>query len=544
MPEEIRRAAIYMRVSTKMQTEKYSLGSQKRILTELCDNNGWEYTIYEDAGISGKNIADRPAMKRLLEDADDDKFQAIAIIEWERLSRDIDLFDFNYIKKVFRDNNIKIVTPSQTYDLSDDEDDFISDLMGILSKREKKKIIKRMMRGKVEAVRKGIYPGGLPPYGYRHNKETSRLEIDEDQAEVIRLIFHLCNVENLSTEKIADVLNKRGVPPYREFGRRAYPNKNPNVKGFHSGTIKDMLRNPVYCGKFAYMKKKGDRERRKEEEWVYGSNPAIVSEKEFKLAGKRLTDRQIFSPRNKKYDYLLSGKLQCGDCSSKMHGITYKYQSVKKGKPNGISIYPYYKCRSTYCDMGYIKIKVVDDLVWELVSVAIKNPDIIKASLLANLDEPSTEIDISMIEKQVQENKAQEQMMLSAFTSGAITMQQLKDQNAKLLEERERMELQISENREKMQEQVDIETQFERAEDLIAVVQDSIDDLDYERKKLIIELIIEKIAIHKEGDVDIYCCIPIIDLDKLQEVMESDDFPMLSSARRFQHLLFKFGQLI
>ena len=54
MPEEIHTAAIYLRVSTRMQVEKYSLGAQKRILTELCTNNGWNYLIYEDAGISGK----------------------------------------------------------------------------------------------------------------------------------------------------------------------------------------------------------------------------------------------------------------------------------------------------------------------------------------------------------------------------------------------------------------------------------------------------------------------------------------------------------
>lgn len=539
MPNDIHTAAIYIRVSTRMQTEKFSLGAQKRILTELCDKNGWNYILYEDAGISGKNIADRPAMTRLLDDADNNKFQAVCVIEWERLSRDIDLLDSHYIKKVLRDNSIKVVTPHQSFDLTDDEDDFISDLFAILSKREKKKIINRMMRGKVEAVRKGVYPGGNVPYGYIHNTTTSKLEIVEEQAEIVRLIFHLCNVENMSAEKIAAVLNARDVPTHREITNRSYPHKNPHVTGWYDGTIRGILKNPVYMGKFAYMKKKGNRERRKQEEWVYGSNPAIVSEQEFNLASKRLKDRKMKSVKNKKYSYLLSSKIKCDYCNGSLHGITYKYKSRKNGKPNGISKYSYYKCygRLThvggYCKLPYVKVKALDDLVWEIISSAIKHPDIIKTALTAKIEKVDTHIDISALEKQVQQNKAKEESMFAAYTAGAISINQLKTQNHKLLEKREALELEIAQAHEQQQQNINIESTFERLEELITTVQDHIDNLDFDRKKIIIDLIVENITVKIDGTIDVHCCIPFFEPLILQEFMAKSEFPIQSGARSF-----------
>lgn len=68
-----KRVAIYARVSTTEQAEEgYSIDEQIRVLREYCEREG--YTIYDeyiDRGISGKNITARPAVQRLLADADE-----------------------------------------------------------------------------------------------------------------------------------------------------------------------------------------------------------------------------------------------------------------------------------------------------------------------------------------------------------------------------------------------------------------------------------------------------------------------------------------
>ena len=138
--------AIYIRVSTEKQREKFSLPSQLKILTEYAKFKAWDYIIYDEGAGSGETLENRPQMLKLLDDARENKFNVCLVIELERLSRDEDLFDWLTIKKVFRDNGIKIATPNQTYDLTDDEDDFLSDLFGALAQRETKKLVREKVK--------------------------------------------------------------------------------------------------------------------------------------------------------------------------------------------------------------------------------------------------------------------------------------------------------------------------------------------------------------------------------------------------------------
>ena len=65
MNEERKIAGIYIRVSTEDQArEGFSLGEQKEKLLQLCKFKEYEvFKIYEDAGISAKDIKNRPAFQ-------------------------------------------------------------------------------------------------------------------------------------------------------------------------------------------------------------------------------------------------------------------------------------------------------------------------------------------------------------------------------------------------------------------------------------------------------------------------------------------------
>jgi len=184
------RAALYVRVSTPDQAERWSLPAQRRALVEFAERQGWAYEIYEDAGISGETIDARPAMLRLLQDARDRKFRVALAIEMERFSRSTDLFDWLEIRKTFRTAEIRFGTPSQLFNPNDVEDAFLSILFGALSAREKEKIVERTRRGRLEAARRGRYVSGQVPYGYRKASGGS-LEVYEPEAQTVRLIFSL-----------------------------------------------------------------------------------------------------------------------------------------------------------------------------------------------------------------------------------------------------------------------------------------------------------------------------------------------------------------
>jgi len=72
-------AGIYIRVSTEDQVrEGFSLGEQQEKLEQLCKYKGFEiFKIYKDAGISAKNMKDRPAFQEMLEDMKSGKINYI-----------------------------------------------------------------------------------------------------------------------------------------------------------------------------------------------------------------------------------------------------------------------------------------------------------------------------------------------------------------------------------------------------------------------------------------------------------------------------------
>ena len=63
-------AAVYIRVSTEDQArEGFSLGEQKEKLLQLCSFKGYEvFKVYEDAGISAKDMEHRPQFQQMIED--------------------------------------------------------------------------------------------------------------------------------------------------------------------------------------------------------------------------------------------------------------------------------------------------------------------------------------------------------------------------------------------------------------------------------------------------------------------------------------------
>ena len=91
MNEERKVAGIYIRVSTEDQArEGFSLGEQKEKLLQLCKFKEYEvFKVYEDAGISAKDMAHRPAFQEMLADMKKDKINYIVAYKLDRLTRSV-----------------------------------------------------------------------------------------------------------------------------------------------------------------------------------------------------------------------------------------------------------------------------------------------------------------------------------------------------------------------------------------------------------------------------------------------------------------------
>src|SRR6266540_3185052 len=120
--QSIKRVVLYIRVSTDMQAEKFSLPAQDKLTNDLATKHGWEIVkTYRDEGFSGSWIEKRPQFSVLLKDAALKKFDAVVVTDFDRLARPDNLKDLGRIQEVFIEHNVKIVTLSDIIDLSDDD---------------------------------------------------------------------------------------------------------------------------------------------------------------------------------------------------------------------------------------------------------------------------------------------------------------------------------------------------------------------------------------------------------------------------------------
>jgi len=97
MDNKQQRAAIYARVSSQEQaTEGVSIEVQVAALQAYAESQGWEVVDeYVDGGYSG-GTDERPALKRLLIDADQRRFDIIAVCKLDRFFRNLRLL-LNYL---------------------------------------------------------------------------------------------------------------------------------------------------------------------------------------------------------------------------------------------------------------------------------------------------------------------------------------------------------------------------------------------------------------------------------------------------------------
>lgn len=347
------KAALYVRVSTDAQAERYSLPAQKRLLTDYATQQGWKYELYEDAGISGETLAARPAMRRLLEDAKAGRIQVAVSVEMERFSRSESLFDWLVIKQAFREGRVRFGTAAQLFDPADTEDDFLTDLFGALAKREKRKIVERTRRGKEEAARRGRYLAPHAPYGYQRGPNCT-LVVYEPEARIVRWIFAQVS-HGWSTRKLVEALRDKQIPSPR------------GGKLWDRTTVARLLKHPVYRGVSLYHRKQPAGEQ------IPVPVPRLVSDVVFHHAAQALRKNAVLSPRNEKRRYLLKGLVLCGVCGRTMVGAS-----------RGTVKQPKYQCtqRTTagapvFCKTPCLDVETLEALVWEQVCAALRHPETI-----------------------------------------------------------------------------------------------------------------------------------------------------------------------
>lgn len=190
--------------------------------------------------VSGETIQDRVAFQKILRMIEGSKYRAVLCIECSRISRG-DMEECGRIIKIFRYTSTYVITPQRSYDLADefDREGFEREIKHSNYYLEYSK--KLMKRGMDYSISQGSFVKSLPPYGYKKvrvkvgKRNMPTLEIDEDEAKVVRMIFDMYN-SGLGYQVIANNLDNIGVKPRKS-------------KVWNSISISKIISNETYMGK-------------------------------------------------------------------------------------------------------------------------------------------------------------------------------------------------------------------------------------------------------------------------------------------------------
>lgn len=483
------KAAVYIRVSTSKQ-EKWSPDAQRRVLLEHCERMGWEPVIYSETG-SGETLEGRPQIQRLLKDATAKEFSLCLVIEQERLSRDKDLMDWLVIVKTFRDAGIQIATPSQTYNLADAEDSFLTNLFGVLSAREKHKMLERTKRGRQQAKSQGKYLNEWVPYGFQI--VGGKYELHPEESERVRWMARLA--ETHSRRHVARELTRLGVPT------------KTGLRYWTGVTVNQLLRNPALCGELLFAGQ------------VYPI-PPILSKGEWVALQERFKTRRR---DHQKYPYLLRGLLFCSLCGRALHGRTTisNYQR----KDGGRRTHRYYVCCGNSTDIRDCRLPVVrgtdlETLIWAEVKAYLKAPKLIYDALeLAVSEKDSQEAtkgqEEARLARQIADLAKEEAQLGRAFYGrSALTEESFNLSIKEIRQDRVTLEMRLKEVKETRTPDVKESVSLKDLRSACAEIAEGIEDFDFEAQREILTLLVDKIIVHADFSSDIRCKIPLVEVMK------------------------------
>ena len=508
--EEANRAAIYARVSDKSQDgeEKTSISEQTGEMEAYCESKGLTVTArYQEVGRGWSKK--RPEFQRMLADAKRGRFDTIVCWKSDRLSRG--MYPAAALMEVVEAHQIRLEAVMDAIDMK------TFGLMAAIGKIELDNFRERSTLGKRGTAKQGRVPTGRLPYGYRIG-DDGRPEVVEEQAEVVRRIFHMYIHEGLRAYSIAVRLTDEGIPTQR--GKQVWLQSR----------VHHVLGNATYTGSWVYGKyrhvstedgtKVYDQPR---DTWIEIPIPQLIDDETWDRAQALKKQRSIKAKRNTSALYLLQHLLKCGECGRNFHArCSWKTTTVRDGKKYSYDLptpLRYYMCNGMQSlrlrcrEKPYIRAERLEEPVWSEVKRVIQNPDLIVACIdtLDSQESGGLEEEIAQAERDLRSIQMEEDRAVRLFVSGKITEAQLDLQRKFITERLESARAKLDDYRAREASGSEKRRMMETILTWARNVGPRIDDLTDEQRMEFLQMIVEEVVIDRDNRVSITLAMPIDD---------------------------------
>ena len=517
MARRTKRAAIYMRVSTRIQEENYSFEVQSDKTHAHCQEQGYEVVMVEQDTHTGFELDERQGLTRIRDAVSRRTIDVIVVVHLDRLARNQTHQEVLFYETCRRDIEIEAVEGEKFDDTPIGR--HIRHTLGFVAEMERLDIIRRTTGGKRKRAERGEnMPAFKPPYGYLFADETKQHLIpDPETAPIIERLFHEV-AQGIPMRQIVKALNAEGILCPTDYWR-ARMGRDTRGRVWHSSTLHGMLASPIYTGQHAAYRYQVTKARVYDaltgesrtvrrmkvvgpEESIPqpGVAPALVEGDLAEAAKQRLRLNKQNAVRNNKFPdkCILRGFVYCGYCGLRLRTGNYIPTSIKH-RTNPHRVFRYFCPMATHhhigryldreCEGTAIQENQLDPFVWSIMRQVIDHPETISERVAdyAELTEVH-EGTIELFEQQVRDIGRQQ-------TNLTNVLAKVDDEDAqapilsklKLLVEQKRQALQEITNRKAWQASREAyQQQLHDLELWCKAIAPQFDRLDTEQKQLIL----------------------------------------------------------